>query len=207
MEKSATLRLSMMTEDETLAGAPSEILERIEIVRGDITKLEVDAIVNAANETLLGGGGVDGAIHRAAGRALLQACRRLPELRPNVRCPTGEARMTSGFGLPARYIIHTVGPVWHGGKRGESALLAAAYRNSLKLAANEGFSSVAFAAISTGVYRFPVDAAAEIAVGEVILALKAHSGLLRVLLVAFNDEVANALEQTKLRQQLYVPPR
>lgn len=192
----------MMTEDDTLATAKGVLLERIEIVSGDITKLEVDAIVNAANETLLGGGGVDGAIHHAAGRALLAACKQLPELRPNVRCPTGEARMTSGFGLPARYVIHTVGPVWQGGHRGECELLAAAYRNSIKLAATEGLCSVAFAAISTGVYRFPVDAAAEIAVGEVIAALKTYPGLLRVLLVAFNDEVAGALARAKLRQQV-----
>lgn len=178
----------------------SHPLERIEIVRGDITKLDVDAVVNAANETLLGGGGVDGAIHRAAGRALLDACRALPEVRPNVRCPTGGARITPGFALPARYVIHTVGPVWHGGKRGEPELLRAAYRNSLDLAASKGLGSVAFPAISTGVYRFPLEAAAEIAIDEVVAALQRHDGLRRVLLVAFGEDVAVALAQALERR-------
>src|SRR6187431_351718 len=108
---------------------------KLDVVRGDITKLEVDAIVNAANTGLLGGGGVDGAIHRAAGPDLLAACRALPEVRPGVRCPTGEARITPGYRLPARHVIHTVGPVWHGGDRGEPALLESAYRASFALAA------------------------------------------------------------------------
>ena len=111
---------------------------RIEVVRGDITRLEVDAIVNAANERMLGGGGVDGAIHRAAGPELLAACRRVAEVRPGVRCPTGEARLTPGFKLPARYVIHTVGPVWRGGTHGEPALLASCYRRSLEVASAEG---------------------------------------------------------------------
>ncbi|SEW14020.1 O-acetyl-ADP-ribose deacetylase [Luteibacter sp. 329MFSha] len=134
------------------------------VFEGDITTLPVDAIVNAANESLLGGGGVDGAIHRAAGPGLLAACRALPEARPGVRCPTGEARITGGFALPARFVIHTVGPVWHGGQRGEPALLEACYRESLRLAREHGVASIAFPAISAGVYGYPADAAAAIAV-------------------------------------------
>ncbi|KGI77135.1 O-acetyl-ADP-ribose deacetylase [Oleiagrimonas soli] len=132
--------------------------------RIDITTLAVDAIVNAANPTLLGGGGVDGAIHRAAGPALLAACRQLPEIRPGVRCPTGEARITPGFALPATYVVHTVGPVWHGGDRGEAERLADCYRHSLQLALEHGLRSLAFPAISCGVYGYPVDAAARVAV-------------------------------------------
>ncbi|APG03223.1 O-acetyl-ADP-ribose deacetylase [Luteibacter rhizovicinus DSM 16549] len=137
---------------------------RFEVIETDITLLAVDAIVNAANESLLGGGGVDGAIHRAAGPALLAACRALPETSPGVRCPTGEARVTGGFGLPARFVIHTVGPVWHGGRRGEPARLADCYRNVLKLAEIHGVASIAFPAISAGVFGYPADAAAMIAV-------------------------------------------
>ena len=132
--------------------------ERITIVEGDITKLEVDAIVNAANERLLGGGGVDGAIHRAAGPGLVDECRVLGG------CPTGEARITKGYRLPARHVIHTVGPVWHGGGRGEDDLLAGCYRSSLELAAAHALKTIAFPAISTGVYRFPPQRAARIAV-------------------------------------------
>lgn len=134
------------------------------VFEGDITTLRVDAIVNAANESLLGGGGVDGAIHRAAGPGLLAACRALPEVRSGVRCPTGEARITGGFALPARFVIHTVGPVWHGGQRGEPALLETCYRESLRLAREHGVASIAFPAISAGVYGYPADAAAAIAV-------------------------------------------
>lgn len=129
----------------------------IEVIQADITTLDVDAIVNAANETLLGGGGVDGAIHRAAGPELLAACRTLGG------CPTGEARMTPGFRLPARWVIHTVGPVWHGGIRGEAGRLAACYRNSFELALQHGLRSIAFPAISTGVYGYPKREAATIA--------------------------------------------
>lgn len=135
----------------------------MKVVQGDITKLAVDAIVNAANEGMLGGGGVDGAIHRAAGKRLLEACLKVPEVRPGVRCPTGEARVTEGFDLPAKYVIHTAGPVWRGGGRGEAEKLASCYRNSLALAAEKGCRSVAFPCISTGVYGYPVAAAAEIA--------------------------------------------
>ena len=131
---------------------------RITIVDGDLTKLAVDAIVNAAKESLLGGGGVDGAIHRAAGPGLVDECRGLGG------CPTGEARITKGYRLPARHVIHTVGPVWHGGGRGEDGLLAGCYRKSLELAAAHGLKTIAFPAISTGVYRFPPQRAARIAV-------------------------------------------
>lgn len=135
----------------------------LSVITADITTLAVDAIVNAANETLLGGGGVDGAIHRAAGPGLLAACRTLPQVTPGVRCPTGEARITPGFDLPARYVIHTVGPVWHGGDRGEPALLASCHRNALRLAREHGLQSIAFPAISCGVFGYPALLAAAIA--------------------------------------------
>ena len=140
---------------------------RIKIVKGDITTLAVDAIVNAANQVMLGGGGVDGAIHRAAGRELYEACLKVPEVRPGVRCPTGEARITPGFKLPAKFVIHTVGPVYRDGQHGEPERLAACYRNSLVLAVENGCKSIAFPCISTGVYGYPIEAAAKIAVREV----------------------------------------
>ena len=146
----------------------------VKTMLADITELAVDAIVNAANERMLGGGGVDGAIHRAAGRELYEACFRVTEVRPGVRCPTGEARITPGFQLPAKHVVHTVGPVYRDGHHGESGKLAACYRNSLALAAANGCASIAFPCISTGVYGYPAEAAAEIAVREVKAFLDTH---------------------------------
>ena len=139
----------------------------IKIIQGDITTLAVDAIVNAANQVMLGGGGVDGAIHRAAGDELFEACLKVPEVLPGVRCPTGEARITPGFRLPAKFVIHTVGPVYRDGRHGEPDKLAACYRNSLVLAAENGCTSIAFPCISTGIYGYPKEEAAAIAVREV----------------------------------------
>lgn len=165
------------------------------VVSGDITRLAVDAVVNAANETLLGGGGVDGAIHAAAGPQLLSACRALPEVRPGVRCPTGEARITPGFKLPARHVIHTVGPVWRGGESNEDELLASCYRSSLSLAEEHGANSIAFSAISCGVYRFPVRRACAIAVREVRQHL-VQAGLPgTVVLVAFDPVMYAAMNE------------
>ena len=139
----------------------------IKIVQGDITTLAVDAIVNAANCVMLGGGGVDGAIHCAAGEELYEACLKVPEVRPGVRCPTGEARITPGFKLPAKHVIHTVGPVYRDGRQGEPEKLAACYRNALALAVENGCKTLAFPSISTGVYGYPIADAAQIAVREV----------------------------------------
>ncbi len=164
----------------------------MELVLGDITRLDVDALVNAANETLLGGGGVDGAIHRAAGPELLAACRSLPEAAPGVRCPTGAARLTPGFRLRARWVIHTVGPVWRGGDCGEAELLADCHRNALRLAAAHGLRSLAFPAISCGAYGYPVAAAAAIAVGTTRRTLAGLDAPLCVLFCCFGDEVAAA---------------
>lgn len=165
----------------------------LKIVQGDITRLDVDAIVNAANELMLGGGGVDGAIHAAAGPRLFEACRAVPEVRPGVRCPTGEARITPGFDLPARYVIHTVGPVWRGGSSDEDDLLARCYRASLALAEQYSLQSVAFPAISCGVFRFPVERASAIAVREIRQQLNRAQSISMVLLVAFNSAMFEIL--------------
>ncbi|MFH0944770.1 MAG: O-acetyl-ADP-ribose deacetylase [Planctomycetota bacterium] len=167
---------------------------RVRIVTDDITRLEVDAIVNAANTTLLGGGGVDGAIHRAAGPELLAACRALPEVAPGVRCRTGEARMTPGLALPARHVIHTVGPIWRGGSEGEEEDLAACYRNCMSLAVQHDVETIAFPAISCGIYGFPVSLAARIAWREIGQVLKERGGFQQVLLTAFDPEVEAALK-------------
>lgn len=159
----------------------------IEAIQADITTLNVDAIVNAANQRMLGGGGVDGAIHRAAGPGLLTECRAVPEVSPGVRCPTGQARITAGHNLPARHVIHTVGPVWHGGDHDEPALLAACYRNSLALAAEHGLRSIAFPAISTGVYGYPVDRACRTALDAIRAFLADDETIERVILCCFDD--------------------
>jgi len=158
----------------------------IQVIHADITRLTVDAIVNAANPGLLGGGGVDGAIHRAAGPALLQACRALPEIAPGVRCPAGEARITPGFALPARWVIHTVGPVWHGGDGGEAELLARCHRNALRLLREQQLHAIAFPAISCGVYGYPAAQAAAVAVATLRDEL-ADADDIEVTLCCFSD--------------------
>jgi O-acetyl-ADP-ribose deacetylase (regulator of RNase III) len=171
----------------------------IEIIQADITALAVDAIVNAANEALAGGGGVDGAIHRAAGPGLAQECAQLPMVRPDVRCPTGEARITRGFRLHARHIIHTVGPVWEDGQQGEAELLASCYRESLRLAAEQNLDSIAFPAISCGVFGYPPESAAPLAVATVREWQATHERPRRVLLCCHDTRMAQlyraALEQ------------
>lgn len=163
--------------------------KRIELVRGDITREHTDAIVNAANETLLGGGGVDGAIHRAAGPQLLEECRTLGG------CATGDAKLTRGYNLPAKFVIHTVGPVYRDGQQGEPALLASAYRRSLELADANHLASVAFPAISTGVYGYPREDAARIAFATIIEFLKTHDAPTLVRMVLYDDKALAAHEK------------
>ena len=163
-------------------------MAQLESIRGDITRLSVDAIVNAANSSLLGGGGVDGAIHRAAGPELVAACRLLGG------CVTGDAKATPGFRLPAKWVFHTVGPVWNGGTRNEDALLASCYRRCLELAREHGVQSIAFPAVSTGIYGFPSDRAANIAIQTVRVHIS-DSGVELVQFVCFNDETLAIYEQ------------
>jgi len=164
-------------------------MDRTRVIVADITTLAVDAIVNAANSSLLGGGGVDGAIHRAAGPELLAECRTLGG------CKTGDAKITGGYGLPARHVIHAVGPVWRGGEHGEAALLASCYRRSLEVARDNGLASVAFPAISTGIYRYPADQAAEIAVGTVREVLEDDAGIEQVTFCCFSEPSATLHRQ------------
>ena len=167
--------------------------EKIRIVQGDITKQQVDAIVNAANTSLLGGGGVDGAIHRAAGPELLEETKQIGG------CPTGEARVSKGYRLPAKYVIHTVGPIWRGGTQNEEKLLANCYRNSLKAAQNLGIESIGFPSISTGAYGFPLERATEIAIGETKKFLETDETIKEVLFVCFGDEAFNTYEEVYKR--------
>jgi O-acetyl-ADP-ribose deacetylase (regulator of RNase III) len=160
--------------------------DRMEVIQADITTLKVDAIVNAANTTLLGGGGVDGAIHRAAGPQLLEECRTIGG------CPTGDARITKGYNLPAKYVIHAVGPVWQGGANNEDNLLASCYRHSLSLAIRNNIKTIAFPAISTGAYGFPLQRAANIAVNEVERFLRSDSILEKVYFVCFDKKAFDA---------------
>jgi len=164
------------------------LIKRMELALGDITRQKVDAIVNAANSTLLGGGGVDGAIHRAAGPQLLEECKQLGG------CPTGEARITKGYELPAKYVIHTVGPVWRGGRKGEDELLGNCYRNTLRLAAENQVKSIAFPSISTGAYGFPIKRAAGIAVATVTDCLYSLRAIEKVMFVCFSKSDYNVYE-------------
>lgn len=168
-------------------------MSNIHLIQGDITKINADAIVNAANSSLLGGGGVDGAIHRAGGPAILEECIKIRNRQGN--CKTGEAVITTGGKLPAGYVIHTVGPVWNGGKKNEEELLASAYRNSLKLAMANGLKTIAFPNISTGIYHFPKDRAAQIAVRTVREVLSSTDQIDTVIFVCFDKENYNLYQE------------
>ena len=163
-------------------------MSKIEVIQGDITQVTADAIVNAANQAMLGGGGVDGAIHRAAGEQLLEACLEFPEKSPGVRCPTGTSCATPAFNLPAKFVIHTAGPVWNGGGYDERDLLASCYRHCLWLSMSLGLRSVAFPAISCGIYAFPIEEAAKISVETIKASLSQQTGIESVKLVAFDDQ-------------------
>ena len=165
------------------------MIDRFSIIKGDIVRVKTQAIVNAANTSLLGGGGVDGAIHKAAGKELLLECERLGG------CPTGEAKITGGYKLKAEYVIHTPGPIWRGGNRGEAELLANCYRNSLKLAQEHEITSISFPSISTGVYRYPVEKAAKIAVKEIMTFLDENEDMEKVQMVCFDDTTYRAYEK------------
>jgi O-acetyl-ADP-ribose deacetylase len=168
------------------------MLNQIEIIKGDITKLQVDAIVNAANDSLLGGGGVDGSIHRAAGPQLVKACRLLGG------CETGKAKITQGYNLPAKWVIHTVGPVWRGGLNGEPVLLASCYQNALKLAVENEIKTIAFPAISCGVYGYPIKEAAVVAIAQTVDFLNSDKTIKKVIFTCFSEEIYQTYLQTPM---------
>ena len=174
----------------------------LSVIRGDITRIEVDAVVNAANEWMLGGGGVDGAIHFAAGPELIEACRAVPEVRPGIRCPIGEARITPAFRLPSKYIIHTVGPRWHGGHKDESALLASCYRACLALAEEKQIRSIAFPAISTGAFAYPFLPAARIAAAECAAFLERATTVSQIIFVGFSNQDVKLLNKAMAEVRL-----
>jgi len=167
----------------------------VEVVLGDITNLNIDAVVNAANELMLGGGGVDGAIHAVAGPELYEACLAIPEVKPDVRCPTGESRITPAFNLPAKFVIHTVGPIWGGGSLNEDVKLASCYRSALALAREYSVESIAFPAISCGVYGFPPRRAARIAVSTISECMSHENAVVSVLLLAFEKDMYGILRE------------
>lgn len=167
------------------------MVERFSVIKGDIVRVKTQAIVNAANTSLLGGGGVDGAIHRAAGKELLLECETLGG------CPTGEAKITSAYKLRAEYVIHTPGPIWRGGNRGEAELLANCYKNSLKLAQEYDITSISFPSISTGVYRYPVEQAARIAVREIMTFLEHNKDMEKIQMVCFDEATFRAYEKAR----------